>query len=395
MNTRAITLLAIAAALTCGCKAGKQTNAAENEPEYIVSAYIWPSCHDDSLAHRELWDKGEGEWEIIRRARPQFEGQYQPKVPLWGYEMDDDTNVMERWIDLASSHGINTFGFDWYWFDHQDFLESCLDNGFLKASNRSKMHFYIMWANHSVPRNYWNVYRHGDDDSELWDGAVGWDDYKKIVAKLVDYFKLPEYLKLDGCPMFTLYQLHNYVRGFGSMEEAAKAMDYLRDEVKKAGFPGMHLQIITQGDPNPFFLDGVKALKANSVAFYNWESPFPEDYIEWGEKYWNRVEKWNEALDVPFIANASINFDDSPRYPNGDYHGAIKYNATPEAFAGFLQRAKEYADSKPDQPKMITIYAFNEWVEAAYLLPDIKWGFSYIDAVKDVMVDGKYDKSTR
>lgn len=385
---------AVLAALCClvGCQNASSVKEVSEDPEYIVSAYIWPSCHDDALANRELWDKGEGEWEIIRRAQPQFEGQYQPKVPLWGYEMDDDPKVMERWIDLASSHGVNTFAFDWYWFDHQSFLESCLDEGFLKAENRMKMHFYVMWANHSVPRNYWNAYRHGDDDSQLWDGAVGWDDFKNIVDRLIGYFKEPNYLKLDGKPLFTLYQLKNFVNGFGSMDSAAKAMDYLRDKVREAGFPGLHLQLVTQGDPKPFTLEGVRALGVNSVTFYNWEYPFPDDYILWGENYWKRVEKWNEALDVPFFANASINFDDSPRYPNGDYHGALKYNVTPEAFAGFLQRAKDYADSRPDQPKMITIYAFNEWVEAAYLLPDIRNGFSYIDAVKDVMVDGKYGK---
>ncbi|MDR1919310.1 MAG: glycoside hydrolase family 99-like domain-containing protein, partial [Tannerellaceae bacterium] len=39
-----------------------------------------------------------------------------------------------------------------------------------------------------------------------------------------------------------------------------------------------------------------------------------------------------------------------------------------------------------------TINAWNEWVEGSYLLPDMQHGFGYLEAVKNVIVDGKYDK---
>ena len=54
------------------------------------------------------------------------------------------------------------------------------------------------------------------------------------------------------------------------------------------------------------------------------------------------------------------------------------------------KRRKEYCDRHPEQPKLITVYAWNEWVEGAYLLPDVKYGFGYLNAVKDVFVNGKY-----
>ena len=86
--------------------------------EYTVAAYIWPSCHDDPMGREVLWPEKTGEWEIIKKGNPRFPGHYQPKIPLWGYELDNDPKVMERWIEAATDHGVNTFIFDWYWFSH-------------------------------------------------------------------------------------------------------------------------------------------------------------------------------------------------------------------------------------------------------------------------------------
>ena len=82
------------------------------QPDYYVCAYVWPSCHDDSLAHQWLWPEGEGEWEVIKKGNPRFEGHYQPREPLWGHELDDNPEVVERWIRTALDHGVNTFIYD-------------------------------------------------------------------------------------------------------------------------------------------------------------------------------------------------------------------------------------------------------------------------------------------
>ena len=78
------------------------------EQEYHVCAFVWPSCHDDSLG-RTNWEKGTGEWEVIQKGDPRFPGHYQPKQPLWGYEMDNDPVVVEKWIQTALEYGVNTF----------------------------------------------------------------------------------------------------------------------------------------------------------------------------------------------------------------------------------------------------------------------------------------------
>ena len=41
--------------------------------DYHVCAFIWPSCHDDSLG-RTNWEEGIGEWEVIKKGDPRFPG---------------------------------------------------------------------------------------------------------------------------------------------------------------------------------------------------------------------------------------------------------------------------------------------------------------------------------
>ncbi len=390
------TFVGVLLLLTCSNIAAQEKNhknSRASTSHYYVAAYIWPSCHDDPMGHDVLWPEGTGEWEIIKKGTPRFEGHYQPKLPLWGYEMDNDPKVVQRWIDAATDHGVNTFIFDWYWFNNQDFLEGCLDDGFLKAPNNQKMNFYLMWADHNVAHNYWNVYRYKDDNSRLWNGAIDWPNFKIVVKRVIEkYFKKPNYLKLNGMPVFSVFDINNLIQTFGSIEETRKGLEYFRDEVKKAGFPGLHIQIMQSGLPNETILNKISSLGINSITEYNWAGPAPEDYLKWGSESFNCLQKWNEAINIPYFPNATIGWDDSPRFPHKTAKDIVHYNQTPQSFAMFLQKAKEYCDSHPNQPKLITIDAWNEWVEGAYLLPDMKYGFEYLDAVKDVMVNGKYEK---
>ncbi|MDR0348316.1 MAG: glycoside hydrolase family 99-like domain-containing protein, partial [Tannerella sp.] len=94
----------------------------------------------------------------------------------------------------------------------------------------------------------------------------------------------------------------------------------------------------------------------------------------------------------PVFPCVSSGWDDTPRFPDKGARGITHYHNTPASFAMLLLKAKKYADNHPDQPKLIVINAWNEWVEGSYLLPDMLNGFGYLEAVKDVIVDGKYDK---
>jgi len=390
-----VTMGAVLLSISCN-----QTDRTDNEKdELYVAAYVWPSCHYEERNAEILWPEGMGEWEIIRKGTSRFAGHYQPKVPLWGYEMDDDPEVMEKWIDAATGHGVNVFIFDWYWFDGGPFLESSINNGFLQAKNNEKMNFYIMWANHDVKKNYWNHYKY-DSDSLLWTGSVDQENYRIIVDRVIrQYFHKPNYFKIDGKPVFSIFNFPKFVEDCGGLAGTKEALDYFREETRKAGFPGLHVQIIAFGGngSNPGILraglaegksntDLVYHLGINSVTKYNWgQGEGVEDYIVWGEQAMKRRENWDEALNIPYFPNVSIGWDDTPRFPAKGEADVIHYNNSPESFAAYLQRAKDYLDAHPDQPRLITLFSWNEWVEGGYLLPDMRYEFGYLEAVDKVV----------
>lgn len=366
---------------------------------YYVAAYVWPSCHDDPLGRAKLWPEGIGEWEVIKKGTPRFEGHYQPRQPLWGYEPDNDPRVVEKWIDAATDHGVNIFVYDWYWYEGGPFLESALNDGFLKARNNEKMKFYIMWANHDVRYNYWNVHLYRDNNNILFNAKVDWENFRIIVERvIINYFKRPNYFKINGEPVFSIFSVNKLIESFGgSVEETRKALDYFRDEVKKAGFPGLHLQwnqgggsVMTQ-EAAERFAARIKELGFDSFAMYNMGG-FNEDYLVYGANSLKIREQLDAILDIPVFPCVSVGWDDTPRFPGKGIKDVVHYHNTPESFAALLSKAKRYADTHPEQPKLITINAWNEWVEGSYLLPDMLNGFGYLEAVKEVFIDGRYDR---
>ena len=135
----------------------------------------------------------------------------------------------------------------------------------------------------------------------------------------------------------------------------------------------------------------VEALGFNSVAMYNMGGT-NEDYIVYGTNSVRIREQMDSLLSIPVFPCVSIGWDDTPRFPSKGKNDVVHYHNTPESFAALLSRAKKYADRHPEHPRLITINAWNEWVEGSYLLPDMLNGFGYLEAVRDVIIEGKYDR---
>lgn len=384
-------LIAIGLLSTVSCKKPSQNKTKDAENQYTVAAFYWPAYHYEPRAEFLFPDK-KGEWEIIYNAVSKEEGHQQPKVPLWGYLDEANPLDMDKKITEAISYGVNTFIFDWYWFEGKPFLEDCINEGFLKANN-NRMKFYLMWANHDAT-TYWDV-DNPRKDSIFWDGEVDRDQFNIIVDRIINqYFKDPSYYKINEEPVFCIYELNTLINGLGGPEQTKEALDYFTQKTIDAGFPGLHLQGILW-EALPSTIDGVPgdSIKSQnevldyfgfkSLTNYCWahlQNP-DGDYETWGDTSTAMWNTFKDDFSMTYYPNLTISWDANPRFP---FKTGYINNSTPEKFEKYLLKAKEYIDSNNIEPKIITINAWNEWSEGSYLEPDTIWKYGYLDAVKKV-----------
>lgn len=360
---------------------------------YDIAAFYWPAYHHEPRL-QQIFPDGKGEWEDIYNAKPERPGHDQPKVPLWKYEDESDHRVMEKKIATACKYGVNVFIFDWYWYDGKPLLEDCIDNGFLKAKNNDQIKFYIMWANHTA-NSYWDR-KMQDKTKVLWPGECDRKNFDRIVDRIINnYFKHPSYYKIDGKPVFSIYELSTLIKGLGGIEQTKAALDYFRKKTVEAGFPGLHLQAILWG-AIPKSLQGVPGDQRqsqegvldyfgfNSLTNYSWVhfvSP-DNDYITWADQATSMWKQFDTSFKIPYFPHVSIGWDNNPRFPEGKQ--PYVRNTNPASFSIYLKKAKSYVDQHPGQPKLITINAWNEWSEGSYLEPDKTNGYGYLKSIRNV-----------
>jgi hypothetical protein len=381
-----------------------ETFITDNSPGYDIAVYYFPNYHMDDTRNQIRYGKGWSEWELVKNARPRFEGHVQPKIPLWGYTNESDPEVMKMKIDAANKYGIDVFIYDWYYYNDGLFLEKSLENGFLKADNNNKLKFALMWANHDwvdlFPRN-----PEIGNAPLFYPGAITPETFDKMTDYIIaKYFRHPSYWKIDGCPYFSIYELYRFIQGMGGREKAKEALEKFRAKTRKAGFKDLHLNAVVWGVQ---ILPGEQVLKDpadmldyfsfNSITSYVWIhhvnlSTFPlTEYADAQDSYFKYSDEFVKSVKLPYFVNVTMGWDASPRcsqdiiFRNLGYPCmAMMNNNTPDAFRNALQTAKEWIDKRYKTNRIITVNSWNEWTEGSYLEPEREYGYQYLEAIRDV-----------
>lgn len=362
-----------------------------------VAAYYFPGYHVDPRV--ETWHgTGWTEWELVKLARGRYPGHYQPRQPEWGYFDEADPRWGARQAEIARASGVNAFLFDWYWYEGP-FLQRALDEGFLGSG--TDMAFALLWANH----DWLNIHpsqAYGIPPT-LLRGACGAAEFEALSEHVVsNYFSLANYLTVGGQPYFSIYDVGNFISGFGSVDRAAEALEGLRASARRSGLGGVHVNAVLmdthvlQGEHananRPRLLD---ELGIDSVGSYVWihhyrsgSYGFPRgSYLEAAAANRAAWHGFAATFDVPYYPNVTVGWDSSPRacqsdvYEERDYPWlAVLEGNTPEAYRQALEEAKAFVASSQAAESLITINAWNEWTEGSYLLPDTRFGDDYLRA---------------
>jgi hypothetical protein len=362
---------------------------------YDVAAYIWPSYHYEPRVEH-FWPEKDGEWYTVRRGTPRFPGHDMPRIPLLGCQDEADPRVMRQHVELALEHGINVFIVDWYWYENAPCFERQLNEGLIPALAGTDARFYLMWANHDVD-TLWNMHvdtRWDQPRETLWSAQVPRPVLEPMFDRIVEkYLALDCYYRIAGKPVLSIFDYPNLMAGLGGIEPTTDAFAWMRRRCAARGLGGLHLQAITRGcagvEAGAKLAPGSEAATARALGFdsatayqYCMDSGQRGDYVAWADV---AIRRWPdyETLYGTLYPHVSIGWDNTQRNPSFGPESVVT-NATPDAFEACLWKAKAWLDARPGQTPLVTINSWNEWTEGSYLLPDMRWGYGYLRAVRNV-----------
>ena len=353
------------------------------------------------------WGEGFTEWVNVRSAKPLYEGHYQPRVPLNGNYYDLSEVETLRWqCKIAREHGIYGFCFYHYWFNGHLLLEKPME--MLLAHPEIETRYCVCWANHDWT-DAWKrkegkeavLIAHDFDDEADWDAHFNY---------LLPFFRDPRYMTEDGCPLMLIYvpQLIGKIRRMTdrwialARENGLKGIKFVYQSVSasidhswdRTNFaygiqfhPGYVMQYSSSAMRRALFSWMVRRARAIKRFLGIHQSVFggPDkvriyDY----EEYWKRIVRLKPESDK-MLPSAFVDWDNTPRKQQRGY---VFQGASPAVFGLYFKQLVERTRTVYHTDK-IFVFAWNEWAEGGYLEPDERYGYAYLDAIKDALIELK------
>lgn len=369
-------------------------------------AYYLPQFHSIPENDR-AWGKGFTEWTNTKKAKPMFEGHYQPKVPLnnnYYCLLDDDVKIWQA--KLAKQYGVFGFCYYHYWFkDGKMLLEKPAEQ--MLNNKEVDLPFCFSWANEN-----WSKRWDGGNQELIAVQDYGTEeDWRRHLEYLIPFFKDERYITLNGEPVFLIYKPEE-------IPNVNEMISFMNKEIKKYGFQSICFMI---QNPNwffspsydmgkfsyqikfhPFFALAYKDKNMNHL--YTMQRIYRllkyirlewllEKGLKWIRKKRHASEEntqtkldydeiWEAILrseaDSKFIEGAFTDWDNTARKKNGYVH----IGGSPEKFSNYMKKLY-YKVERNGQTPVVFLNAWNEWCEGAYLEPDELNGYAYLEALKN------------
>ena len=348
----------------------------------VISFYL-PQYHRVK-ENDNWWGEGFTDWEPTKKCMSQFDGHYQPHIPLGENYYDLSHKETMIWqADLMRKYGIDGQAIYHYWFDRDTkILEKPLEQ--LLEWKDVKMPFCIYWANETWKRS-WSTLRDGAsawmDDGEgnkkSDDGVLLLQQYGDETewsyhfAYCLPFFQDQRYIRIDNKPVFIIYRSSN-------IPDLRKMTDCWRRLAVENGLEGLYIiGAYFDGDMAGSGLDAtlihepprsMRSLRERNRS----DGIIRIDYSEISEYVLDDYSNNSKTYYTSFTG-----FDDTPRRGK---RGIVLEGATPEKFRVFL--GKMMAKNKACGNDITFINAWNEWGEGMHLEPDEKYGYSFLEAVR-------------
>ena len=358
---------------------------ADAEKKTEVACVYYPHWHEYPKGN-EWFHKGFNEWEFVKDAKLRVPGQKVPLRPLYGFLDGKDPADVAKEIDLASNAGIDVFLFDWYWYGGEMTMQESLEQGFLRAPNRMKMKFCLMWCYHDRVDSFRDDPR--APKRMLMKLPRTPEDFLNNIRYAKKFFHEPNHWMRDGKPFFSIYSAPRFVQDMGGPEKTRQLLDEARKIAIADGLAGIYFQGM-----NPWSEKAAKLLSDagfDCIGSYNLatcpaavacekDGTFTFDYSEmlpWHQKCW---KEYSTGATVPYIPAVTAGRDVTMRCRNEEPfpwrtvrypYGYICLGNTPDKFQSLLESAKKHVEADPKAPRAILIYGWNEYTEGGYIAPN-------------------------
>jgi len=342
------------------------------ETDIKLIAFYLPQFHPIPQ-NDQAWGKGFTEWTNTTKAIAQFQGHYQPRLPgELGYYDLRLKEIQKRQIELAKNYGLHGFCYHYYWFDGKKIMDTPLQQ--VLDDPDLDFPFCINWANENWTKRWDGL----DNEVILKQNHTAEDDIafiKAIKPILLD----KRYIKIDNKPLLMIYRPSLF-------PNIKKSVQRWRKYARESDVGELYL-VLTHAfehtDPKSIGFDAATEFAPNS---------FPLEDITTTQEFFN--EKYSGHIyDYKSAINHSISFK-KPKYtkfrslcPSWDNearkpgNGTTLLNASPKSYKRWLEYILYYTRSNFTKEKqLVFINAWNEWAEGAYLEPDKKFGYAYLEA---------------
>lgn len=352
----------------------------------LIIAFYLPQFHP-TKDNDEWWGEGFTEWTNVVKAKKLYPGHYQPKVPtcLGFYDLRIP-EVREKQAMLAKEAGVSAFCYYHYWFEagHEE-LERPFNE--VVASGKPDFPFCLCWANESWHAKFWKKDGTADKRVLVEQKYLGEKDNVAHFLSLLPAFKDSRYLRIKNRLVFMIYQpfqfvgLHEFMSQWQKMaqENGLEGFYFIGQttvksrvkEILDLGFDAVNLVRLYDASANSenFF---IKAYEHFVTRILNY--PFVHSYSKAMKKFVG-IEDLLPQVYPTLIPN----WDHTPRSQRGGY---VLHNCTPELFCKHADEVLNEIKQKPKEDQVVFLKSWNEWGEGNYMEPDLKWGKSFIFALR-------------